>query len=322
MIVRADLGGNVLGMAALAAPGKILPSLSDGTTAVLDGGGRLSVYDAGLVPRTFNPLQTGLGLGFSPVLYGQGWLVHVDDQDSIAEMDNEGALRVVLKDLDPPVLREPIVASDGFIVYPNNLDGRLYRFEADGAERPGSFLVAGGIASAAPLAWQERGSSASGAGILDGATVAFGRQDGTITVFPASDTDSGKWIERQEGSGLHAGPVLLKQGQGRLAALFDDGTIRIYSSAARVLRERTIAALASPYDSLRSFEINGRSWILAGNGNLLWLLSDSLSLAPGFPVPGRIAAFYDLEVDGKPELITLGLDGQLSVYRLPWEAIK
>ena len=105
-----------------------------------------------------------------------------------------------------------------------------------------------------------------------------------------------------------------------IVILNETGGCTLVGQNGEVIKEKQYPQAAGRHSSLMAYDIDRDGideMFIYGGGNYVLGLDKNLELLPGFPVKGgRRPAFTDINLDGKPEMVTAGFDNQLYAYEL------
>lgn len=277
---------------------------------------RGTVYRFDRKGRSIPPysMQTGIVSALPPFMHsGRVWLYSRDDK-RMTGFDPSGNREIFPYEIPGQLQALPAVTEGFWAFYPRIFGGKLTLVNARGAVMENWPRPVDGLSYGGPVFY--RGSA--------GLSVALVNQNGALAAW-ALDGGEVPGTPLQLGSQVYKSPVAVKTGSGGegLLIICGDGTLRLLDPSLRLIAERKLSDLNGRETSAVLKDVSGDGIpeiFLYGDKNSISGLDQKLRDLPGFPVKGRTEPhFTDLNGDGKPEMLTITVDGKISAYTLSFK---
>ncbi|MDR0494233.1 MAG: hypothetical protein LBG95_01205 [Treponema sp.] len=282
---------------------------------VVSAQGRVTLVNGGMEPAQGFPVLTGLRLS-SPPTANEGRLYLCDEDGKVHALDSKG-LQNTWESAFPAALRSPpsfLSVTSGrnankyAAVYPKSFFGELWLLDSNGKVMPGW-----------PVPVSGDGEFGSGLGF--GSPLLFAHNNRAYAAFVTQA--GGLFIFDEKAAPLSPFPLIL-EGVFYQQPVFDgdclwlasaDGTLFQVSLSGEVLQQRIPGFSVMEEGCITVFDCDGDKIpeiFISGEGNALHAYSRNFRSLEGFPLPiwGK-PLLADLQGNGKPECIGLGMDRKL-----------
>jgi hypothetical protein len=313
-LVLADAGGKHLAEAQLEPEAALVPQAdpASGLTALwaVSPGGTVWRFGPGLQSQAPFPIATGITGGMPPAVIDGSLALFSKADATLVRIRPDGERRSLAQRLEAPLFLPPDVLDGHLAFYPKSFEARVHLTDLQGVEAPGWPVQASGISLCAPRFVQ------------DGQTtlVTFLTQAGFLHAWDLTGAQA-QWFPVRLPGVFYATPEpLVVNGRTCLVALAQDGSLSLVSTEGKVLRQARVPDLDGKIARifLGDLDRDGvKEILLYGSGAFIAGYDQRLRPLPGFPVKGVTRPqLVDLDRDGRTDLLTAGLDGQIYAYTM------
>ncbi|MCX7821321.1 MAG: VCBS repeat-containing protein [Brevinematales bacterium] len=248
---------------------------------------------------------------FTPFIYKDNIYYFSEEQNKFYRINTKNLSKeeIPLPQTENPVLSRPYFKNEYWAYYEKSFEGKAY-FASDFKLKGGWPVMIEGLATGSPLIIFDRGLIKIFFITQAGKLYGWNSEGNTLSSLPIEIDDS--FSEQLN--------LLNSKGTQRIIGLSKNGTIYIFDTEGNMknkikLNNIEAGAKLSIYDinkdeSDEIFVYNNQNNISAYKYE-----NDELIEVEGFPIKGWTKPdFYDLNKDGKIEVISAGLDGKLHIY--------
>jgi hypothetical protein len=290
----------------ISAGGLPVKSAADPAAWVVSAQGRVTLVNGNMEPAPGFPQLTGVRLSAPPSAYG-GKVFICGEDGKVRAVDADGIV-VLWETVFPAALRSPpsflrITKSgaDYAAVYPKSFFSEIWLLDAEGRTLPGWPAAVSGIAFGSPLLFSHNNQLRA----------AFVTQGGELSVFDETALSLPPFPLSIDGVFYHQ-PVF--DGE-YLWLISENGTLFQVSLGGEVLYQQIPHFSVKEEGFITAFDSSGDAVpeiFITGAGNALHGYSRGFRSLEGFPLPvwGQ-PLFADLNGDGKPECVGVGMDRRL-----------
>jgi hypothetical protein len=312
VLVLADSRGAMIAEAKLEPDSVLVPEgAGPGTLAAIwavSPGGTVWRFGAKLLPLAPFPLATGIAGPMPPALIDGKLALFSKTDSAIVFIGPDGARAVFPRKLEAPLFVPPDFLAGRIAFYPKSFEPRVHLSDLIGTEAPGWPVQTAGISYCAPRI------SASGQTYV----VTFLTQAGALYAWDLYGKPVPAFPITLPGV-FYATPGTMKvDGRPVLIILAQDGILRMVGMDGTVLRQTSVPDVDGKDARIliADLEGDGREEILLyGSGAFVAGYDTTFGPLPGFPVKGvSRPQLIDLDRDGRPDLLTAGLDGKIYAY--------
>ncbi len=314
LLMLADAGGTAIAETQLDADSTLVPERdAEGALAALwavSPGGTVWRFGPRLQLQVPFPVATGIASPMPPVMIGGSLALFSKSESALVLIGPDGERRVLAQHLDAPLLAPPDVVGARMAFYPKSFDARVHVTGLDGVEAAGWPAQASGISFCAPRIVT----------MGDSFDVFFLTQAGQLYGWDAAGAPLTSFPISLPGV-FYATPEPVRiDGRPYLVVLAQDGGLSIVGTDGSVARQVTVPDLDGKNARIFIGDVNhdgGNEILLYGSGAFIAGYDDALRPLPGFPVKGvSRPQMVDLDQDGRPELVTAGIDGRIYAYTM------
>ncbi len=260
------------------------------------------------------PKLTEYKQSFIPTVSGDKLLFFSRPDKKLFLMDHQGNVSPFAFEMPNPLLAEPALRDGLWALYPKSFDGKVYLADDSGTAMSGWPLSIDGISFGSPVIVRHN----------DDVVIACLTQSGLLYAWNSLGKSLKGFPFQVDGIFYH-NPVMIPLSENNdegLLILSEDGKVRILSLEPKILSERKIEGLDGKEARIELYYGSHNTEpkiMIYGCRNSIYCLTSKLIDLPGFPLKGNTRPqFYDLNQDGKAELVTGSIDDKIYAYTLPF----